>query len=149
MNFPRNSRPWYKGAGGVMRNNGNTRETRQRKVIYEAVRGSKSHPTADMIFDQVRGTLPTVSLGTVYRNLNVLKDQGLVIELRGTDRRAHFEADLSPHAHFTCTRCGSILDIQHCPMPDWERHNCLDGFTLEKFSLEFSGICPGCNACLE
>jgi len=132
-----------------MRNTGNTRETRQRKVVYEAVRGSKSHPTAEMIFDEVRDTLPTVSLGTVYRNLNVLKEQGLVIELRGMDRRAHFEADLSPHAHFTCTRCGSILDIENCPIPDWEQHNCLTGFTLEKVSLEFKGICPRCNNYLE
>ena len=123
---------------------GNTRETRQRKVVYEAVRQSKSHPTADMIFDHVRDTLPTVSLGTVYRNLGILKDQGLVIELRGTDRRAHFEADLTPHAHFVCTRCGSIADIENCPNPAWDRHPCLAGYTVEEHSLEFRGICPQC-----
>ncbi len=124
---------------------GNTRETRQRKVVYEAVRHSKSHPTADMVFEQVRDTLPTVSLGTVYRNLGVLKDQGLVIELRGTDRKAHFEADLTPHAHFTCTRCGSISDIENCPTPEWDRHPCLAGFTVVEHNLEFRGICPQCN----
>jgi len=97
-----------------------------------------------MVFEQVRDTLPTVSLGTVYRNLGVLKDQGLVIELRGTDRKAHFEADLTPHAHFTCTRCGSISDIENCPTPNWNRHPSLAGFTVEEHSLEFRGICPQC-----
>ncbi len=129
-----------------MPKSGNTRETRQRKVIYEAVKCSKDHPTADMIFDQVRNTLPTVSLGTVYRNLSVLKDQGLVIELRGSDRRAHFEADLTPHAHFTCTHCGAISDIEGCPAPDWERLPCLAGYTVEEHRLEFRGICPQCNS---
>ncbi len=125
---------------------GITRETRQRKVVYEAVKQSKNHPTADMVFEQVRDALPTVSLGTVYRNLSVLKDQGLVIELRGADRKAHFEADLTPHAHFTCNRCGSISDIENCPTPDWEDHPCLAGYVVEDFNLEFRGICPHCNA---
>jgi len=127
-----------------MQKSGNTRETRQRKVVYEAVRHSKEHPTADMIFDQVKYTLPTVSLGTVYRNLGVLKDQGLVIELRGSDRRAHFEADLTPHAHFTCTYCGAISDIEGCPTPNWERLPCLAGYTVEEHCLEFRGTCPKC-----
>ena len=129
-----------------MRKSGNTRETRQRKVVYEAVKHSKDHPTADMIFDQVRDTLPSVSLGTVYRNLSVLKDQGLVIELRGSDRRAHFEADLKPHAHFTCTHCGAISDVGGCPSPDWDRLPCLAGYTVEEHRLEFRGICPQCNS---
>lgn len=124
---------------------GNTRETRQRQVVYEAVRGSKEHPTAEMIFDYVRDTLPTVSLGTVYRNLSVLKHQGLVIELRGSDRKAHFEADLSPHAHFTCTECGAISDIEGCPTPDWQNLPCLAGYTVREHNLEFRGLCPRCN----
>lgn len=129
-----------------MRKSENTRETRHRKMVYETVRRSKNHPTADMIFEQVRDTLPTVSLGTVYRNLSILKNQGLVVELRGADRKAHFEADLIPHAHFTCTRCGSISDIEDCPTPEWERHPCLAGYSVEEHSLEFRGICPECNA---
>ena len=127
-----------------MRKSGNTRETRQRKVVYDAVKHSKSHPTADMIFEQVRNKLPTVSLGTVYRNLSVLKDQGLVTELRGSDRRAHFEADLKPHAHFTCNGCGSIFDVEDCPTPEWEQHPSLADFIVEEYSLSFKGICPHC-----
>ncbi|MEN8164868.1 MAG: transcriptional repressor [Acidobacteriota bacterium] len=129
-----------------MPKNGNTRETRQRRVVYEAVRQSKEHPTADMVFDQVRETLPTVSLGTVYRNLAVLKERGLLIELRGSDRKTHFEANLTPHAHFTCTRCGAISDLWDCPTPQWEKYTCLAGHTVEECSLEFRGTCPQCNA---
>ncbi len=79
-----------------------TRETKQRRVVYETIKNTYSHPTADWIFEKVRHRLPKVSLGTVYRNLGVLKEEGLVSEIYGNDRRAHFDADTSPHAHFIC-----------------------------------------------
>ncbi len=79
-----------------------TRETKQRRVVYETVKNTYSHPTADWIFEQVRDELPKVSLGTIYRNLGVLKEEGLVREIYGNDRRAHYDADISPHAHFMC-----------------------------------------------
>ncbi len=122
-----------------------TRETRQRRVIYEAVSNSTEHPTAETIFETVRATMPTISLGTVYRNLNVLKDRGLLIELSGADRRGHFEANLTPHAHFSCIRCGAISDVFDCPAPQWEGHSCLEGFTVEECRLEFRGLCPHCS----
>ena len=131
-----------------MRKFGNTRETRQRKVVYQTVIQSKKHPTADTIFEMVRESLPTISLGTVYRNLSVLKDQGLVTELRGADRRAHFEADLTPHAHFTCTRCGTISDIEISLAPEWENDPGLAKHTIEEHSLDFRGVCPECNGAI-
>jgi len=70
-----------------------TRDTKQRRVVYETIKDTHSHPTADWIFEKVRRQLPKVSLGTVYRNLGVLKEEGLVREIYGNDRRAHFDAD--------------------------------------------------------
>ena len=58
-----------------------TRETRQRRVVYETIKNTHSHPTADWIFEQVRTEVPKVSLGTVYRNLSVLKDEGVIREI--------------------------------------------------------------------
>ena len=73
------------------------RETQQRRVVFETMRGTRTHPTADWIFEQVRGTLPKISLGTVYRNLSVLKAEGMVREVcrhrpAGTIRSQHRSA---------------------------------------------------------
>ena len=60
-----------------------TRETRQRRVVYDTIKGTHSHPTADWIFEQVRTEVPKISLGTVYRNLSVLKEEGVIREIYG------------------------------------------------------------------
>jgi len=127
-----------------MKDRPQSRQTRQRRVVYESVKRSKRHPTADMIFDKVRKSLPNISLGTVYRNLSVLKEQGLLNELHGTDRKTHYDANLNPHAHFTCTKCGSIIDIMGCPEIDWQSLEELDGCSVDNQKIEFSGICSSC-----
>jgi Fur family peroxide stress response transcriptional regulator len=121
-----------------------TRETRQRRVVYQTIKGTKGHPTADWIFEQVREELPKISLGTVYRNLAVLKDEGLVRELHGSDRRSHYDADLDPHAHFICSACGAIRDVHSVAVGDWRTVRELVGCEITEQRLEFLGLCPGC-----
>ena len=122
-----------------------TRETRQRRVVYEAIKSTRTHPTADWIFDRVRAEMPKISLGTVYRNLSVLKDEGTVREIYGSDRRAHYDADLSPHAHFICTECGQIWDVFGVPEVDWRRHKELVGCEVTEQRLDFQGRCAACS----
>ena len=121
-----------------------TRETRQRRLVYETVRKSHSHPTADAVFEKVRRSMPKISLGTVYRNLSVLKSEGLIREIAGPDRKAHYEADLSAHGHFICVGCGSIMDVAACPQVDWEGLKDLVGCEVRAQSTEFTGLCPSC-----
>ena len=86
------------------------RQTRQRRLIYEAVATTSSHPTAEWVYATVRRALPRISLGTVYRNLQVLVEQGrLKAWSRGGATR--FDADLAPHDHFFCQSCGLLLDL--------------------------------------
>jgi Fur family peroxide stress response transcriptional regulator len=127
-----------------MKDRPQSRQTRQRRVVYESVKRSKSHPTADMIFEKVRKSLPNISLGTVYRNLSVLKEQGLLNELHGADRKTHYDANLTPHAHFTCTKCGAITDIMGCPEVDWHGLDELTGCSVESQRIEFCGVCSAC-----
>jgi Fur family transcriptional regulator, peroxide stress response regulator len=92
-----------------------SRNTRQRGVILDILKESGLHPTAEMIYREARRTIPNISLGTVYRNLNCLRDQGLAREIRPSDGgSSRFEALLMPHAHFHCTRCNGLVDI---PLP--------------------------------
>lgn len=121
-----------------------TRETKQRRVIYETVKNTYSHPTADWIFEQVRQKLPKVSLGTVYRNLNVLKEEGLIHEIYGNDRRAHYDADLSSHAHFICEVCDRIIDVRDATPVDWRPLKDLVGCEVRDQRIVFAGRCAGC-----
>jgi Fe2+ or Zn2+ uptake regulation protein len=121
-----------------------TRETRQRRVVYETIKETHSHPTADWIFEKVRAEVPKISLGTVYRNLSVLKDEGVVREIYGVDRRAHYDADLSPHAHFICSDCGQIWDVFGVPEIDWRTLKELVGCEVSDQHLDFQGRCAAC-----
>ncbi|HOC42018.1 MAG TPA: transcriptional repressor [Thermoanaerobaculales bacterium] len=121
-----------------------TRDTRQRRLVYEAIRATTSHPTADWIFDRVRVTMPKISLGTVYRNLSVLRDEGLVREIFGTDRRAHYDANTRQHAHFICSECGAITDLHGIPEYEWRTLKELVGCEVTELRIEFAGVCATC-----
>ena len=121
-----------------------TRETRQRRVVYETIKSTFSHPTADWIFEHVRRKLPKVSLGTVYRNLGVLKEEGLVREIYGNDRRAHYDAEMSPHAHFICSSCDQIFDVHGVKQVDWRPLKDLVGCVVDDQAVVFSGRCTTC-----
>lgn len=85
--------------------------SRQREAIMNFLMQRKDHPTAEVIYDNVRMIYPKISLGTVYRNLSLLTDTGEIRRLRTKDSKDHYDADLSPHYHFICDKCNSISDI--------------------------------------
>ena len=123
-----------------------SRNTRQRTVILDILRKNPVHPTAEDIYREARRTLPNISLGTVYRNLNFLRDQGLVREVRShSDTSSRFEAELPPHAHFHCTECRSVVDV---PLPECLRNLSWDGEsnvgTVKFLDLHVIGACTNC-----
>lgn len=122
------------------------RNTRQRGVILEILQETAAHPTAEMIYRDARRVIPNISLGTVYRNLNFLRDQGLVREIRPSDGgSSRFEGVHTPHAHFHCRECNGLLDI---PLPEGLEK--LEITTGEKISRVFAvdlhviGSCAEC-----
>lgn len=86
--------------------------SRQRELIKDFLRERRDHPTADIVYRNVRLLNPNISLGTVYRNLALLTDRGEIRRLRLGDGTDHFDADLSPHYHFICNKCGCVQDLQ-------------------------------------
>jgi Fur family transcriptional regulator, peroxide stress response regulator len=120
---------------------------RPRRVVLEVVRRTESHPTAEWVHRMVRRRLPRVSLGTVYRNLRVLVEEGLVQELPGPHTR--FDGNLGRHHHFNCTTCGRILDVEG-PLCEPQtravsaRVESLTGLTITHHRIEFFGRCPAC-----
>lgn len=121
------------------------RMTRQRQVILEELRKVSSHPTADEVYDMVRRRLPRVSLGTVYRNLELLSERGMIqkLELGGTRRR--FDGKADDHYHVRCIRCGRLEDA---PVESFTAvEDALRGATdyeILGHRLEFIGLCPQC-----
>ncbi len=90
-----------------------TRNTRQRTLILEILRTGNAHLTAEEVLHKARRRLPTVSLGTVYRNLGYLRQQGLAREVRNGDGGcARFEASGDVHAHFHCRRCSKVSNLR-------------------------------------
>lgn len=85
--------------------------SRQREAIVGFLKTRKDHPTADMVYSNLRPDFPNLSLGTVYRNLSLLADLGEILRLRVGDGTDRFDADTSPHYHFICSDCGSVIDL--------------------------------------
>lgn len=86
--------------------------SRQRQEIMNFLMTRKDHPTADVVYMNVRKQYPKISLGTVYRNLTLLADMGEIARLRVGDGVDHFDADTSKHYHFICSKCGKVMDLK-------------------------------------
>jgi Fur family ferric uptake transcriptional regulator len=122
-----------------------TRMTRQRQVILEELQALKSHPTADELYELVRRRLPHISLGTVYRNLDVLAERGVIRKLRLGCAQARFDGDTSTHYHVRCVECGRVDDLPLKPLRAIERAcRSIPDYELLGYRLEFTGVCSHC-----
>ncbi len=87
------------------------RYSKQREIIYEVLKNDMSHPSVDSIYMNVKKIIPDISLGTVYRNLNLLANQKKILRLDIGDGVVHFDARITPHYHLICDECGEIKDL--------------------------------------
>jgi len=121
------------------------RITKQRALILEVLKNSKEHPTAYQIHNVVRRKIPRISLGTVYRNLDVLCETGLIRQFKvGKMRR--FDADLSDHCHIRCMSCGKVDDFPANKF-DFEKSaiETDTDYMVLGYKVDFYGICGPCN----
>ena len=120
------------------------RYSRQRELIYNAVRGSKEHPTAEMVYQWLKPANPNLSLGTVYRNLNLLAEEGILIRMPFPVER--YDGDTHLHSHFRCKSCGRVFDLELEQGGELDRAaaEAAPGFRVEGHDLTFTGICPEC-----
>ena len=86
--------------------------SKQREAIHDFLKTRKDHPTAEMVYTSLKPDHPNLSLGTVYRNLSLLADLGEISRFRVGDGTDHFDYDTSPHYHFVCSECGSVIDLE-------------------------------------
>ena len=120
-------------------------KTKQRELIIAAVQGSRTHPTADEVFQSIRAQLPTISLATVYRNLGILSEQGVIRKIEIPDGRDRFDCCLADHDHFLCRSCGQLWDFQ-LAHPLVELIPPETGFHVQDYALVVRGTCRACAA---
>ncbi len=121
------------------------RMTKQRKKILEVLKSTTVHPTADWVYEQVKKEIPNVSLGTIYRNLNVLKEMGEIIELNYSSDQSRFDGNPVEHYHFRCLECNKVLDVEIEVEKDLENRveEVIPG-EISKHRCEFFGYCNEC-----
>ena len=121
------------------------RRTKQREAILKVLRSTTSHPTADWIYSEVRKEIPDISLGTVYRNLKLLRESGEILEIDLGSTFSRFDGNPSIHYHFRYERCGRVFDIDE-PVDEKinQRIARKTGFKISHHWLEFRGLCKKC-----
>ena len=124
------------------------KQFRKRNAILDFLRHSDQHPSAETIYAQLKPEIPDLSLGTVYRNLALFKQQGLINSLGTVDGVERFDGILTPHVHFICSRCGRIIDLRQLSVPELLCHSAASevGGTVDHCSLTFYGTCSDCSA---
>ena len=125
------------------------RKSRQRDAILRVVKGVTSHPTANWIYDQVREEIPHISLGTVYRNLRLLVEEGQILEIELAGTLSRFDGNTQYHHHFICEQCGRVFDVSNhegmgrAMMDGISRGT---GFQITHHRFEFYGLCKDCQS---
>ncbi|MDM5186993.1 peroxide-responsive transcriptional repressor PerR [Bacillus sp. DX4.1] len=129
----------------MLKNTG-VRITPQRHAILEYLVESMTHPTADEIYKALEGKFPNMSVATVYNNLRVFKEVGLVKELTYGDASSRFDYVTSQHYHVICEDCGKIVDFPYVGLEKIEDEAAkTTGFVINSHRLEIYGVCPECH----
>ncbi len=120
------------------------RYSRQRELIYHTVLASRAHPTAEMVYTALKPHHPSLSLGTVYRNLHLLAQEGKLRQMPFPVER--FDGDLTPHRHFCCRRCGQVSDVSGEGSPALEDAARALGHQVDRCEIVYYGVCAQCRA---
>lgn len=119
------------------------RYSRQRELIYETLIHTTEHPTAEMVYHWLKPENPSLSLGTVYRNLNLLADDGRIARMAFPVER--YDANITPHPHFRCDRCGAVYDIDLPYEKDIDRAaEEASGHQIRGHEVLYRGVCVKC-----
>lgn len=121
-----------------------TRMTNQRIKILEYLKGVRTHPNAEAVYNAVRKDLPAISLATVYRNLNLLAEQGEILKLE-VNGEYRFDADICYHQHCVCRKCGNIIDVAQKEISQYALNKLkVKDFAPECVHIVFDGVCSAC-----
>ena len=123
-----------------------TKHFRKRDAILNYLRSTTAHPSAEMVFTQLKPEIPDMSMGTVYRNLNLFKQQGMVMSVATVNGVERFDGNTAPHVHFICQNCDAVIDLMDMHVPESLKSvaesSC--GGQVTDCQLSFTGLCQSC-----
>ena len=119
---------------------------RKRDAILTYLRQTDAHPSAETVYAGLKQEMPDISLGTVYRNLSLFKEQGLIQSLGSVQGVERFDGNVAPHVHFVCNSCGCIRDLHSMQIPQdlTTQAATLARATIHQCQLTFTGECDDC-----
>ena len=119
--------------------------SKQREQILETLKNNCIHPTAEQVYSLMKSQMPNISLATVYRNLNQLAENGVILKIDSLDGTARFDYCREQHYHFICTKCNKVYDVPHNVAPELLKNvQEQTGLTVDSCDISFRGICPDC-----
>lgn len=119
--------------------------SRQRDLVLKALKENVVHPTADYLYQILRQHDPNISLATVYRNLNLLAEMGVVRRIDGIEGPARFDHNTHNHYHFICSKCNKVYDVPYDIVPDLSANLAeKTGLSAESYEITFRGVCRDC-----
>lgn len=120
--------------------------SKKRQAILDMLRGTTAHPNAETIYSTLKPTIPELSLGTVYRNLQILEQDGLVRVVCTVDGQARYDACVEPHVHCVCRSCRRVIDADSVETLRLTSALCFEtGFIPENFDITVTGLCGQCS----
>jgi len=123
------------------------RKSKQKEAILRVVKDTNSHPTADWVYERVREEIPSISLGTVYRDLRLLKQEGKISEFGLAGIVGRVDGNTQNHYHFRCEQCGCIFDVDEPVNEEIDKRIAQKmGFKVFHHKLEFYGLCKECQS---
>ena len=122
------------------------RYSKQRELVLRKVEELCDHPTAEEIFDKAAPECPGLSLGTVYRNLAMFKQDGEIVSVGTVAGLERFDGNTAPHAHFVCTACSGVYDVPQDALPKEFVRSAeqATGGEIAAYQLSYYGICSNC-----
>lgn len=119
--------------------------SRQREIIYSALKENVVHPTAEYLYSVLKEKDPNISLATLYRNLNQMAEKGLIKKIDGLESASHYDHNTHEHYHFICKKCKKVFDISSNVAPEIVvKTKAETGFEIDSYDIVFSGLCKDC-----
>ena len=119
---------------------------RKRDAILTYLKNTKAHPSAETIYTDLKPEIADLAMGTVYRNLTLFRQQGLISSIATVSGVERFDANTNPHVHFICTDCDAVIDLEEMQIPDSLQaaaSSCCGG-RADSCQLSVTGLCRNC-----
>ena len=120
------------------------KHSKKRDAILDCIRQTTCHPTAEWVYRQLKPSFPDLSLGTVYRNISMFKEEGVIQSIGVVNGLERYDYTTEPHTHFICTTCGQVVDLDHVVLPAAVLEDAASGGTITTYQLQFTGVCAKC-----